>query len=220
MTGGGEPPRARLLRAGAQALSDAELLAVVLHSGRPGDSALALARDLLVKAGGLAGLPGACYHRLRSNGAGQAKVAAVLAAAEIACRIAAAEVPKRRPLSHPAKVARYIDLRYGHLGQEVMGALYVCARHRLIAERELFRGTLHRAAVEPREILKAGLLCGAAAFVLFHTHPSGDPAPSREDVLFTRRMAHAGQVIGLQLVDHLVVGTGGAWVSLKDRGGW
>jgi DNA repair protein RadC len=215
-----EPPCARLLRAGAQSLSDAELLAVVLRNGRPGASALVLARDLLERAGGLAGLPGACRNRLRTNGTGHAKVAAVLAAAEIACRIAAAEVPKRRPLSQPAKVARYLDLRYGHLGQEVMGALYCDARHGLMGDRELFRGTLHRAAVEPREILKEGLLRGAAAFVLFHTHPSGDPAPSREDLLFTRRMARASEVIGLHLVDHLVVGTGGRWVSLKDRGGW
>jgi DNA repair protein RadC len=101
-----------------------------------------------------------------------------------------------------------------------MGALYCDARHRLIGERELFRGTLHRAAVEPREVLRAALEIGAAALVLFHVHPSGDPAPSREGLLFTRRMARAGEVIGVHLVDHLVVGTGGAWVSLRERGGW
>jgi DNA repair protein RadC len=213
-------PRERLLAGGAQALSDAELLAVVLRNGRAGASALDVARELLVKAGGLTGLAGAGYRMLRSNGVGRAKVAAVLAVAEIACRMAAAAVPERRPLSRPAQVARYLDLRYGHIGQEVMGALYCDARHRLVHERELFRGTLHRAAVEPREVLKEGLLCGAAALVLFHTHPSGDPAPSREDLLFTRRMDRAGEVVGVHLVDHLVVGAGGAWVSLKERGGW
>jgi len=213
-------PRERLLAGGAQVLSDAELLAVVLRNGRAGASALDVARELLVKAGGLTGLAGASYRMLRSNGVGRAKVAAVLAVAEIACRMAAAAVPERRPLSRPGQVARYLDLRYGHIGQEVMGALYCDARHRLVHERELFRGTLHRAAVEPREVLKEGLLCGAAALVLFHTHPSGDPAPSREDLLFTRRMDRAGEVVGVHLVDHLVVGAGGAWVSLKERGGW
>ncbi len=91
----------------------------------------------------------------------------------------------------------------------MLGALYVCARHRLLAERELFRGTIHRTAVEPRAVLREGLLSGAAAVVLFHTHPSGDPAPSREDLLFTRRMARVGEVVGIHLVDHLVVGAGG-----------
>jgi len=213
-------PRERLLAGGAQLLSDRELLAVVLRNGRPGASALDLAGRLLEKAGGLRALAGASYRSLRSNGIGPGKVAAVLAAAEIACRMAAAEVPERRPLSKPAAVARYLDLRYGHIGQEVMGALYCDARHRLIGERELYRGTLHRAAVEPREVLKEGLLLGAAALVLYHTHPSGDPAPSREDLLFTRRMARAGEVVGVNLVDHLVVGTGGRWVSLRERGGW
>ena len=215
-----EPPRVRLLRAGAQSLSDAELVAVLLRGGRPGTPALALARELLFKVGGLAGLAGGNLERLRSNGVGSAKVAAVLAAVEIACRMAAAEVPERQPLSRPAEVARYLDLRYGHTGQEVMGALYVNARHRLIGERELFRGTLHRASAEPREVLRAALEIGAAALVLFHTHPSGDPAPSREDVLFTRRMVRAGEVVGVHMVDHLIVGCGGRWVSLRDRGGW
>lgn len=101
-----------------------------------------------------------------------------------------------------------------------MGALYCNARHCLIGERELFRGTLNRASVEPREVPRAALEIGAAALVLFHTPPSGDPASSREDVLFTRRMGRAGEVVGVQMVDHLVVGCGGRWVSLRERGGW
>lgn len=212
-------PRERLLAGGAQALSDAELLAVVLRNGRPGRSALDLASDLLIEAGSLRELAGACYDRLRRPGVGRAKVAAVLAATELACRLAAAEVPERRLLSHSGKVARWLDLRYGHLGQEVMGAFFCNGRHRLLAERELFRGTLHRAAVEPREILREGLLRGAAAVLLYHIHPSGDPNPSRDDVLFTRRMHRAGEVIGLQLVDHLIIASGGSWVSMRKRGG-
>jgi DNA repair protein RadC len=101
-----------------------------------------------------------------------------------------------------------------------MGALYVNARHRLIGERELYRGTLHRASVEPRGILREGLLIGAAGVVMWHSHPSGDPAPSREDLLFTRRMHRAGEVVGVELIDHLIVAAGGAWVSVKERGGW
>jgi DNA repair protein RadC len=102
----------------------------------------------------------------------------------------------------------------------VLGALYVNARHDLLEERELYRGTQHRASVEPREILRYGLLCGAAGVVMFHTHPSGDPAPSREDIAFTRRMARAGEIVGVEMVDHMIVGAGGAFVSLRERGGW
>ena len=192
----------------------------VPRPGRPGASVLDLSRELLFQAGGLRGLANSCAKSLRRSGVGEVKIATLLAAVEIACRMAAANVPVEEPLSRPAEVCRYIDLRYGRSGQEVMGALYVNARHRLIGERELYRGTLHRASVEPRAILREGLLRGAAALVMFHTHPSGDPAPSREDLLFTRRMARAGEVVGVELVDHLIVGAGGAWVSVKERGGW
>jgi DNA repair protein RadC len=101
-----------------------------------------------------------------------------------------------------------------------MGALFLDLRHGLLGEREIFRGTLHRAAVEPREILKQCLLRGAGGLVLFHTHPSGDPTPSAEDLLFTRRMADAAAVVGVELVDHLVLGSTARWVSLRERGGW
>jgi DNA repair protein RadC len=215
-----EQPRDRLLRSGPKALSDAELIAVLLRGGRPGASGLDISRELLFEAGGLRGLANSCARSLRRRGVGKVKIATLLAAVEVACRMAAAAVPAQEPLSRPAEVCRYLDLRYGRGEQEIMGALYVNARHRLVSERELFRGTLHRCSVEPREVLREGLLVGAAGLVLFHTHPSGDPAPSREDLLFTRRMARAGEVVGVAMVDHLIVGTGGAWVSLRERGGW
>jgi DNA repair protein RadC len=215
-----ERPRERLLEWGAQTVSDAELVAVLLRTGCRGTSAITLATELLLSAGGLTGLLGADPRSLRRPGLGGAKAASLLAAVEIGRRLARAELPKREPLNRPASVARYVNLRYGAGDQEVMGALFVDIRNRLLSEREIFRGTLNRAAVEPREILKEGLLRGAAGVVLFHTHPSGDPSPSGEDVLFTRRMAEAGEVVGVRLVDHLIVGRGGRWASLKDRGAW
>jgi len=207
-----EQPLVRLRERGPQALTDCELLAVLLGEPEP-----ALAHDLLERCGGLAGLASEDPGLLL--GAGGCGPARVRAAVEIATRLAHREVPAREPLSRPAAVARYISLRYPR-DQEVMGALFVDGRHRLVSDREFFRGTLHRAAVEPRAILREGLLRSAAAVILFHTHPSGDPAPSREDLLFTRRMARAGEVLGIHLVDHLVVGSGGQWVSLRERGGW
>ena len=117
------------------------------------------------------------------------------------------------------RVATYLGLRYGISDQEVMGALYLDSRNRLVGEMELFRGALNRTTVEPRPILRQGLLRASAAFILFHTHPSGDPSPSAEDLAFTRRIASAGETVGIRLVDHVIVGRG-RWVSLRERGAW
>lgn len=215
-----ERPRERLLRNGSSGLSDTELVAILLRTGRPGMSVLDLAREVLRGSGGLGGLLGSSSRELRRLGIGPAKAATLLAAIELARRLARAEVPERDLLSHPEAVASFLTLRYASQGQEVMGALYLDTRHRLLQDTEIFRGTLNRAAVEPRAILKQGLLRNAAGLILFHTHPSGDPSPSAEDLAFTRRMAEAGEVVGLRLVDHLIVAGGGRWVSLKKRGGW
>lgn len=215
-----ERPRERLLERGGSSLGDAELVAVLLRTGVAGESALAVARALLGALGGLSGLATASAAGLARKGVGPAKAAALLAAAELARRLAREAVREREPLANPAAVASYLALRFAVLDQEVLGALYLDARHRLLAERELFRGALARAVAEPRRILREGLLLGAAGCVVFHTHPSGDPSPSAEDLAFTRRLAEAGEVVGIRLVDHLVLGAPGRWVSLRERGGW
>lgn len=215
-----ERPRERLLRHGARTLADAELLAVILRTGSQGLSALEAARTLLARCGGLSGVSRAPADSLRCRGLGDAKVAALLAAMELGLRLARLDLPSGEPLREPAAVARYLCMRYARSGQEVMGGLFLDARHRLLREAEVFRGTLDRAAVEPRQILKLGLLCDAAFFVLFHTHPSGDPAPSAEDLAFTRRMAEAGDIIGIRLLDHLILGSASQWRSLKQHGAW
>ncbi len=213
-------PRERLLRCGSAALSDSELLAVLLRTGRKGRSAVAMARDLLAEHGGLSGLLNASPAGLRRPGLAAAKAATLLAAVEVGRRLARAQVDRRRLLDQPSVVAAYLALRYCAPDQEVMGALFLDVRHRLIAESDIFRGTLRRAAVEPRAILKEALLTSASGLILFHTHPSGDPSPSAEDLLFTRRMAKAGEVLGVVLVDHLILGGSGRWVSLQRRGAW
>lgn len=215
-----ERPRERLLAAGPAALSDAELLGVLLRTGRRGTSAVALGRELLRASGGLAGLLGAGCSSLKRAGLGDAKAAGILAAIEIGRRLAHGELPEREPLGHPAAVARYLALRFTVPDQEVMGALFLDTRHRLLGESDVYRGTLNRAAVEPRGLLKEALLRGAAGLILFHTHPSGDPSPSAEDLSFTRRLAEAAEVLGLRLMDHLILGAAGAWVSLRQRGAW
>ena len=213
-----ERPRDRLLTNGSASLSDTELLSILLRTGRPGVSSIDVARELLRYFGSLSGLLGATPEGLRRPGLGPAKAATVLAALELGSRLAKAALPEREPMSAPADVARYLALRYGLSDQEVMGGLYLDTRNRLLAEHEIYRGTLNRAAAEPRALLKHGLLRDAAGLVLFHTHPSGDPSPSAEDLAFTRRLAEAGDTVGVRLVDHLIVGSGGRWVSLRKRG--
>ncbi len=215
-----ERPRERLLRRGSESLSESELLAILLRTGGPGASAVDMARQILRRCGGLVGLPAASADSLRCRGVGPAKVATLLAAVEIGRRLARARLPARRPLDRPEMVAEYLSLRYQCSDQEVMGVLYVDTRQRLMGDREVYRGTLNRAAAEPRSLLKTGLLRDAAGLILFHTHPSGDPSPSPEDLAFTRRMAEAGDIVGVRLIDHLILGSAGRWVSLRQRGAW
>ncbi|MEO6191909.1 MAG: DNA repair protein RadC [Thermoanaerobaculia bacterium] len=216
----GERPRERLLQHGGSSLSDSELLAVLLRTGRVGVSALQMAMDVLRENGGLAGLLTATPHSLRRSGLGPAKAAALLAAVEVGRRLAREQLLDHEPLTRPVDVARYLAIRYQTCDQEVMGALFLDARNRLLGEREMFRGTISRISVEPREILRECLQRGAAAIYLFHTHPSGDPSPSAEDLLFTRRMVEAAEIVGLRLADHVVLGHRGRWVSLKEKSAW
>ena len=127
---------------------------------------------------------------------------------------------EREALSRPSEIARYLHLRYQTRDQEVMGALFLDVRNRVLGDCEIFRGTHDRAAVAPREILKECLLRGAAGVILFHTHPSGDPTPSPDDNAFTLRMAEAARAVGIRLLDHLVLAGSGRWVSIRDKLAW
>jgi len=212
-----ERPRERLLRRGAATLGDAELVAVLLRTGRRGDSALAMARELLAGVGGLAGLATAAPEALHRRGLGEAKAASLLAAVEIGRRLAGAEVAERAPLGNAAAVARYLTLRFATLDQEVMGALFLDTRNRLVAERELFRGALARAVAEPRRILREGLLLGAAGCIVFHTHPSGDPARAPRTSPLPAGCAKRGDGWP-PLARPSRARVGGQVVSLRDRG--
>jgi len=198
----------RLWRFGVKSLNDEDLVTLLLR-GSSGHAAEILQ-------GGLAGLMQLAPSS--RPGFGKANLAILLAAVELARRLARARIPERRLLDRTDLVADYLYLRYHNPDQEIVGALYLDVRGRLIAEREIYRGTLSRATVEPRGVLKPALLQGATAVVLFHTHPSGHPSPSTEDLLFTRRMVAAGELVGVRLADHIILGRAGLWVSLQKRG--
>ena len=208
----------RLLRDGAGAMSDAELLAILLRSSCRGRSASRLADDLLHDLGGLAGLAQVDEQLIDRKGVGKVRAAILLAVREFAARLGRTQLNDRKVLDHPAIVANYIAMRFASADQEVMGVLFLDIRHQLIADRELFRGTLSRIHVEPRQIFRAALHHRASSIVLFHTHTSGDPTPSADDLAFTRRVGEAGDVVGIDLVDHLVVAGLGRWVSMARRG--
>ena len=214
-----ERPRERLARLGAAALSSEELLALLLGSGTRGESALDRARKILASHGGLPGLASLSGPELqRERGIKGARACTIAAALEIGRRLAAETLCSRDLLNEPSLVKDYLRRARGEGTQERTGALYLNARNRLIRDDpEIYRGTLDRAVVEPREILKRALLANAAAIILYHNHPSGDPTPSREDREFTRRLASAAEAVGIRLLDHLVVGTSGA-VSFRESG--
>jgi DNA repair protein RadC len=212
-------PRERLLRLGPSALGSDELLALLVGCGTAGESALEFARRLLASHGGLVGLAGRSGEELRADrGVGNARAAAIVSALEIARRLAAEPLAGRDLFNEPAVVKEYLRRARGDGAQERTGALYLNARNRLLRDDpDIYRGTLDRAVVEPREILKRALLATAAGVIVYHNHPSGDPSPSREDREFTRRLASAADVVGLRLLDHVVVGREGC-VSFREAG--
>src|SRR5499433_1411076 len=204
-------PRERLARMGPAALSNEEILALLLGSGSRGESALDRARRLLASHGGLAGLAALTRAELvREKGIKGAKSALLVAALEVGRRLAAEAISGRDLFNEPSLVKDYLRRARGDGTQERTGALFLNARNRLLQDDpEIYRGTLDRAVVEPREILKRALLANAAGVILYHNHPSGDPSPSREDREFTRRLAAAADSVGLRLLDHIVVGCEG-----------
>lgn len=211
-----ERPRERLARHGATALSNRELLALLVGTGARGASALDLAEGLAAL--GLRDLAGRSLSELsRRHGVGQAKAARVLAALELAARLASEGRPDQPSFRTPEESARYLLPRYAARPVESFGLLALDVRHRLKREVVVSVGCLTSSLVHPREVFQEAVSCRAAALILFHNHPSGDPEPSVEDVSLTRRLAAAGTLLGIEALDHVVVGAGRC-VSMKERG--
>lgn len=213
-----ERPRERLLARGAQSLSDGELLALLLGSGRPGMDALALARALLAATDGLAGLvdaPGS--EALALPGLGPSALARVRAGVELGRRYVQCPVARGAELTDPTRAVSYLQAQLAGQRRETFCCLFLDTRHRLIRCEELFRGTLDGASVYPREVVRRALELDAAALILGHNHPSGVAEPSRADRLITERLNRALSLVDIRILDHLVIARGGA-VSMAQRG--
>jgi DNA repair protein RadC len=213
-----ERPRERLLSHGAAALSDAELLAIVLRTGVAGASAMELARASLAGYGSIGSLLAAPVQRLAAlRGWGVSRAASVKAAVELARRSAREELQRRNVLTSPEAVRDYLRLTLAALPHEAFLGLFLDSQHRLLAAVELFRGTLAQTSVYPREVVKAALAHNAAAVIFAHNHPSGVAEPSRADELLTQALKQALALVDIRTLDHFVV-AGAQVVSFAERG--
>ncbi len=213
-----ERPREKLLRHGAEALSDAELLAIFLRTGVAGRSAVDLARDLLVEFKGLRGLlEGTSRQVCGAKGIGPAKYTQLQAALELAQRHLMSRLERGDLLRNPTDTRQYLRARLRGLQHEVFACLFLDNRHRVIRFAELFQGTINGASVYPREVVKAALKENAAALILAHNHPSGVAEPSQADRALTRRLNEALGLFDIRVLDHIVVGDGEE-VSFAERG--
>ena len=211
-------PREKLFRLGATGLGDNELMAIVVGSGSRRGNALALANAILESSGGLHGIPRIGADDLRRiDGMGAAKAAQVLAAVELGRRTLLRCAPARVRFGTPREVAAYLLPQFGSRPVEQFGVVMLDTKHRLLRTSVVSVGTLDSSPAHPREIFREAASASAAAIVLFHNHPSGDPLPSRDDVELTRRLVQAGELMGIDVLDHVILADT-RYFSFKEAG--
>jgi DNA repair protein RadC len=213
-----ERPRERLRERGAAALSNAELLAIILRTGTPSDNVLALASRALARFGGLEGLAKASFGELcGEHGLGEAKAAQVKAALELGRRLLSAQPQERASVHSPQDVANLLMAEMGLLEQEHLRLLLLNTKNQVLAVPEVYKGSVNSAQVRVGELLRDAVREGCPALIVVHNHPSGDPTPSDDDVEITRQLVEAGRLLGVDVLDHIVIGRQG-FVSLRERG--
>jgi DNA repair protein RadC len=198
-------PREKLQRLGVAALGDNELVAIILGSGSREHGALELANRLLERAGGLHGLARTMPDQLCVSGIGPARAAQVVAAVELGRRTLVRSALERPQYQTPQQLACYLLPQYGAAPVEQFGIVMLDTKHRVIRIKLVSIGSLDTTVVHPREVFKEAAVASAAAIVLFHNHPSGDPTPSSDDLVLTRRMIRAGDIMGIDVIDHLIL---------------
>ena len=217
-----ERPREKLLARGIDSLTDAEVLAILLRTGTAGKNAVALAQDLLAQYGSLAQLARTPAHELAGHhGLGRAKAVQLSAAFGLGARLAS-EKASREVLDAPELIYQLLWQEFRLLDLESLRVVLLDTRYRLIAVREVSRGTLNESLAHPREIFKPAITHSAYAFVLAHNHPSGDPSPSDADLRLTRKVGEAARLLQIQMLDHLICGVAGdgkpGYFSFKEAG--
>lgn len=213
-----ERPRERLAALGPQALSNAELIAILLRVGVPGENAVQVGQRLLNKFGGIRGLHRVPFVELcQQHGIAKAKAAQIKAAIELGRRLPL-ESPEERPvINSPKDAADLVEYEMSALEQEHLRVLLLDRRNRLLELADVYHGSVNSSQVRVGEIFKEAVRKNASGVIVIHNHPSGDPTPSPDDVVVTRAIIQAGKLLDIDVLDHLVIGHG-RWVSLKERG--
>ena len=211
-------PRERLASLGPQALSNAELIAILVRVGVTGENAVQVGQRLLNKYGGLRGLHRVPFKELMDqHGLGEAKASQIKAAIELGRRLSL-ESPEERPsINSPADAAALVQYEMSALEQEHLRVILLDRRNRVMETVEVYKGSVNSSQIRVGEVFKEAIRKNASALIVIHNHPSGDPAPSPDDVAVTRAIVQAGKLLDVEVLDHLVIGHG-KWVSLKERG--
>lgn len=213
-----ERPRERFIQNGPESLSNHELVALMLRTGTKDESVLQLANRLLTHFEGLRLLKDATLNEITSiKGIGMAKAVHLLASVELGRRISNLNYDDRYVIRSPEDGAKYMmnDMRF--LTQEHFVALYLNTKNQVLHKQTIFIGSLNASIVHPREVFKQAIRRSAASVICLHNHPSGDPSPSQEDIEVTKRLEECGKIIGIELLDHLIIGEN-KFVSLKEKG--
>lgn len=209
-------PRERLASLGPQALTNAELLAILLRVGVQGENAVEVGQRLLQEFGGLRGLHRAPFSELTNqHGVGEAKAAQIKAAIELGRRLTLESPEEKLVINSPADAAALVQYEMSALEQEHLRVLLLDRRNRVLAIVELYKGSVNSSQVRVGELFKEAIRVNASAIIVTHNHPSGDPTPSPEDIVVTRAIVQAGKLLDIDVLDHLVIGQG-RWISLKE----
>lgn len=213
-----EKPRERLLHSGPAQLSHAELLAILLRTGTRDQSVLVLAQRLLNQAGGLRELANLDIEQMTEiKGIGHTKAMQVIAALELGKRISRSNLDLSQGIRSPHDAVAYLREEMRYLAKEVFICLLLNTKNQIVGREVISIGTLNASLVHPREVFQAAIRKNCAAIICAHNHPSGDPQPSPEDIAITQRLVEAGTIIGIEVLDHVVIGDTN-FVSLKEQG--
>ena len=214
----GERPRERLKEYGARYLSNTELVAILLRTGIQGENVLSLSSRLLAQLNGLAGLGRSSFAQLCAmRGLSEAKACQLLAGLELGRRFVSLAPDERATIQSPQDVANLVMAEMAPLPQEHLKALLLNTKNEVLSIQEIYVGNVNSAVVRPAEVFRPAVRDNAPSLIVVHNHPSGDPTPSPEDVSVTRDLIAAGELLGIQLLDHLVIGNGNRYVSLNER---
>lgn len=212
-----ERPRERLIKYGESVLSNAELLAIILRTGNKNESAIDLSRRILSQNGGLSYLAKASAYELsKINGIGIAKACQIKSCIEIGKRLLTSKEKDNVKISSPDDIAYLVmeDMRY--LSKEHFRAIFLNTKNIVISIKDISIGSLNSSIVHPREVFIEAIKMSAASLIVCHNHPSGDPSPSEEDIKVTKRLKEAGNILGIDLLDHLIIGDG-RYISLREK---